>query len=371
MKSSIKNRGFATLAIAFVVLIVLTLTVLFTAEALINEQKITTNTYRSNLAFDTAQAGIEYGIKYIDTNRATVTDGQTVNGTLLNGSAYQITFNFIGGNKNTANVVSTGITQDGASTRTVKQAIKYYALTGTMPTNPIISRGKVELDGNANVKNLESSTTIISGGAVKIKGSATTELASGVSSNSSATRSDIIENNDAIAGMTDAQLQTNYAGAQLTSFQSSANYQYSGSGTTNYASDVNGKTGSIIYITQSSGTATINGSTTIGSATNPVILVIQGDVKINGNVTIYGNVYSTGNMELSGNLKLNGMALSMQGVQVGIGNTEIYGAIVSGGEYKITGSADLSYDSSILTSNNNALPGNYGRVAGGWQDLNN
>lgn len=365
------ERGYVVLAVCIVLLMVITLIALFTGQTLSTEAKIQGNTYRAFQAFNAAQAGLEYGINYAQTNGATITDGQVLTGTQADGSTYSAVLNFVGGTKTVLNVVSTGTSAGGGATRVIKELIKLAPISSSIPQNSVSSRGNVTLKNNATVNNLTGGTTIVSGGTVDIKNNAQTVLSSGVSSTASLTKSDVVENNSSLSGMTDTALQTLYTGMALTSFQSLAASSYTGTGSGDYTSAVSGQTGKIIYINQggSSGTITTGNNLTVGSATSPVIIVVIGNISLGNGLTIYGNIYATGNIDVGNNSTVNGLIFATGNLTLSQ-NSTVNGAVVAGGTTTFAANnIVINYSASVLNQNNQA-GSLYGKINGSWQDMN-
>lgn len=99
----------------------------------------------------------------------------------------------------------------------------------------------------------------------------------------------------------------------------------------------------------------------IGTAANPVLLVVQGDTTLNGTIHIYGLLYmfppppST----LVPKLKANG-------------NAHLHGAVFAQGgvDLQLTGGFVLEYDKDVLGNLKNSPSGRgLARVAGGWSDV--
>lgn len=371
MRLKNSSEGYVILATSLILLMVLTLVALFAGQSLSTEGKIAGNTYRSQQAFEAAQAGLEYGINFATTNKSTITDGQVLTGTLSNSSTYSVVLNFVGGNNTKLNIVSTGTCADGSASRIVKQIVKNSSSSITLPPNSVVSRGNVTLKNNASVSNTLGATTILTGGTVVINNNAQTVLASGVSSTSSSTKSDVVQNNSALAGTTDTGLQTTYAGMAFASFSALAGSSYSGTGSQDYSSSVSGQTGKIIYINQggSSGTVTTSNGLTIGSAANPVIVVVNGNLSLGNNLTIYGNLYVTGDINIGNNSTINGLVFGMGNTTVSQ-NVTVNGAVVSGGTTTFAANnIVINYNPTVLGANNQ-IGGNYGKVNGSWQDMN-
>ena len=103
------------------------------------------------------------------------------------------------------------------------------------------------------------------------------------------------------------------------------------------------------------GNITLNGGT-LGSATNPVTLVVNGDIELRGNMTAYGLFY------VAGATALENWAWS------GSGGATIYGAFISRGRFdNASGNMRLIYDPS-LWSNASQPVGRLVRVPGSWRD---
>lgn len=98
----------------------------------------------------------------------------------------------------------------------------------------------------------------------------------------------------------------------------------------------------------------------VGSANNSVVLVVDGDVKINGNVDFFGMLFARNDNPESSVDRVTGN-----------GNVKIVGSLVVEGNVKITGSIDLIYDNTGVSGN----PGGpispnvrFGKVSGSWLD---
>lgn len=228
------------------------------------------------------------------------------------------------------------------------------------------------MSNNATIRNLYGGTTIISGGALSMKNNAQTILASGVSSSSSGFKSDIVQNNASLKGLSDTNFQNTYAGMALTSFQSSANTKLTGSGSQNYSSQLSGKKGQIIYINQgSSGTVTVSNNITMGSSSSPIIIVVIGNVNFSNNVTLNGSVYATGNITLGNNTTMNGYVFALGNISLS-NNAIVNGATAAGGTTTAaSNNAAINYNPTNLSNVNGLMGGtDYGKIGGSWQDMN-
>jgi hypothetical protein len=100
------------------------------------------------------------------------------------------------------------------------------------------------------------------------------------------------------------------------------------------------------------GDLNVNSNVTIGSANDPIILVVDGDVHFNGTIQLYGVVYSTG----------------MTWDNTGGGGALIRGAAISEGNYTGNGTPDYFYDPNVLSRLRNTLT-SFVRVPGSWRDF--
>lgn len=356
-----KQNGAATLLITTIVMVCITLLVLFAANYGTFQQKMSANSNRNQQAYEAAEAGLEYGINYLKQNSATIlaspvsgfiqaySNISTNNVALANGAHYTITYTNPTANVYTIiKVSSTGTSDDNTASRTMSQLVAFGSILAKSPTNPLTVKGNISLGGSSNITNTENNNTIKSGGTVTISGSSETHTASG-GSNSSNLNSDVQQNVSSIANQSTTDYFASYFGVSAATVKSNANYTYSNLG--DYSSVLNGKTGSLIWIDQSSGTANIGSSTTIGTALSPVILVINGNLKISSSTQIYGLVFVVGTAT----------------VDI-VGSTTLTGGLVTTSDLSITGSSAITYSSTVLSTTQN-LMSYYAKIPGSWKDF--
>ncbi len=349
------ERGAATLLLTVVMLLTATLIVLFAASYSLMQQKIGANQYRNQKAYEAAEAGLEFGIVYLNQNSATIlanpvlgkipnfSNSSTTNVILGNGCQYSIVYsNPIAFNYQLILITSTGTSADGTGTKVIQQLVQFGSSFDNPPTNPMTIQGSVTLSGNAQVNNLTGSTTVITGSSLSMSGNADTNTATG-GSNAGHTGSDVQTNVASVASMNSAAFFAQYFAGGSAALKNSANYYY----TSNYA-NANGITGASIWVDQS---ASYGGNTTIGSSLSPVVLIVNGNLSVSGNFTVYGFVYVIGNFTSSGNAVVNG-SLAVTGTMTGSGNDQ------------------TNFNSTILNTLKQ-LPsiGYYGRVGGSWKDF--
>lgn len=362
------QSGGATFLTAVILLVVTTMIAIFAANITRNIDKEVGNQARARQAFAAAEAGMEFGISYLKQNYSTIiaspssghinfSNASITNVSQADGSKYSVVYtNPIANNYTLIAVTSTGTSADNSATRTAQQQIQSDSIIGNFGNSSIVSKGQIDVGGNATIQNTVSNQTILSGGDVSFSGSGHTVTSGGTMSNASGTGADVTQNSTTLSNMSNSDFFANYFGTTNTDTVKSqvVNY-YNNSSNTNYSATLNGKTGTSIWIDQTSGTtATINGNTTIGSAANPVLLVVNGNLSISGNVTIYGFIY----------------ILGTSNVDTLTGNITINGGLATTGNFNMTGSSQLTYDPTVLTnlSNQNSLR-YYAKAAGTWKDF--
>lgn len=358
-----KQRGAALLILAIILLLAMTGVIFMLAKQGLLSQKVTANEYRATQAFEAAEAGIEFGIVYLEKNRTTIvkdtnadgyidnySNSSTSNVALANGSKFTITYsNPTANDLSIVLITSVGTSSDGTSTREVRQLVKYTPTLVHFSNYPLVTKGNLTLSGSTLVQNTETNTTIQTGGTVNLNGGAKTVTSSGTSSTSSSTKSDISQNNSALYNQSLETFFTSYFGAPASSVQSSVANYYQNSSSTNYNSLLNGKNGTSIWIEQTGGQAVIDSTTVVGSINNPVLLIVNGDLKIAGSAQIFGYVFVTGTLTTTGSAYTTG------GVTVG-------GNVVDSGNFT------LSFSNTVL-NNVQQLIGSYGKIPGSWNDI--
>lgn len=367
-RSLLRHDGGATFLTAIILLVVSTMIVIFAADIGNLKTKAVANQERAKQAYSAAAAGMEYGIVYLNTNYTTITaspssgyinytTGAITNVTLANGARYSITYtNPVANNYDLIRITSAGSSSDGLATRTIRQVVRSRSIVTDYGNNPLLTKGNVSLSGSTEIENHETSETIQSGGTTTISGSALTDVGGGGGSSAGSIGPDITQNDTTLSGMSNSDLFKSYFGTtDMTTVKAMATNSYSNSSNTNYSSTLNGMTGKFIWIDQTGGTtATINGSTTIGSSSNPVLMVINGNFSVSGNVTIYGFIYIIGS----------------SGIDSITGNVNIIGGMVSTGNITMTGSTHLTYDTTVLNNmQTNTSRSSFAKVPGSWVDF--
>lgn len=361
-----QQNGAATLMMTLVLMVLSTMIIIFAANYGKLQSKAIANIQRNGQAYDAAQAGLEFGINYLQKNSTailanpvsghivTYSNSDVTNVSLPNGSKFSITYtNPTANDYDLILVSSTGSSDDSSSTRTVSQLVKFGSVLLNSPTKPLILKGAVNMGDDSEIINTENDYTIDSGSTINLDKKAVTIIASGVSSKKKKLKSDVTENDAALSGITSSDLFIDYFGLTSSLVKSSMLNQFTNSTSTDYSSQLNGLEGTSIWIDQTGGTATIKGTTTIGSSNNPVVLIINGNPSFQDSTTIYGYVYidNTSAVQLSGNVL-------------------IVGGLVATGAINLIDSAHIMYSSFVLDNLRNQSNLRYfAKVPGSWKDF--
>jgi len=208
-----------------------------------------------------------------------------------------------------------------------------FQLGSTTVTPAVVVGGNLSIANNTIIQNGSataqsnnfSGSTLISGGPTSINDSAITQINSSsglvTSSNSGGLAGDVMAN----AAITPSAMFALFFNQSESAVQASANQSYN-------SSNINGAVGQTIWIT---GAFNLTSSTTIGSPSSPVILIVNGNVALSGNVIIYGFLYVAGGNGLTTN-----------------STTSIIGGLAVEGAANLNGNTTVSYNSAILSQLN-------------------
>lgn len=362
-----KKQGASTLIIAIVLMVTSSLIILFAANYGQMQNKLTGNINRSAQAYEAAQAGLEYGINYLKTNAATITASPSggfisytnpslTNVTLANNSQFTVSYaNPIANNYLIMTVTSTGVSDDGSSTRVIRQQVKFGSVLLNTGTRAVTSKGVVTVSSNGEVINTATNQTILSAMNVTLSGSGETVTSSG-GSTAGNIGPDIQANNAALASTSVNNFFASFFGTTSTSnVKAQMAHTYSNSTDTDYSATLNGMNGTTIWIDQTNGTtASITGNTTIGTSTNPVLIIVNGSLSMVGNITVNGFIFIIGT----------------SGITTLTGNLAINGAIASSDTFNMSGNSQVSYDPTILKNlQNNPSISYWAKIPGSWKDF--
>lgn len=407
------QSGVVTLLTAVVILFMATILVIGVSRTTLMEQRISGNEIRKRQAFEAAEFGLSYGLNYLnakvafagnplgtttgnlwpqgaDKNNNNVADVIPVTTVTSNQNKYSVAFcspaqsvttitcpdapgaitctAATGIELSAPRIASCGWSDDGLSRVKITQGIGLTSGTPQPQTNPLVSKGTVNVQGSATVTNYFNNLSIWSGGPLSNIGnsgktfvrnptvvpppagtlpptppsscSATSDYVCATDKNS--TGPDVIDSDPTLANLTNDELFAAVIGTTESKYAESALSVAPGN-----VGQLSGFLGQAIFIT---GDLTDNMNFTLGSRDRPVVLVVDGNWSGGGNTTIYGIVYVRGNVALTG-------------------NKTIYGGATVEGNVSGTGSLDIIYDP-LVTSNAATGTGKPGLIPGGWRDWN-
>ncbi len=359
------QSGYALITTVIVILLAISITAFVTMKSMRYGQVEENNETNQQLAFQAAEAGLEYGIAYLLANRNIVladangdgfidgySDANLNNTAFGNNTTYKVTFiNPVVNNFGTIQVTSQGTANNGAATRSASQLVRVYPLVPTTPPAAFIAKGSIDFGGSVEVTVANAGgATIWSGEEVTLSGNAGTVGVGGVVSDKNVINTDVIQNDAGLDGLTDDQFFSGFFGKTKSEVQQSTDLVYNYSSDSNISATLDGVTGKSIWINQTSGEARMGSNATIGSATNPVVLIVNGSFKVTGNVTVFGMVYVIGDWDNSGS-----------------GNLTVNGSMVVEGDASATGSPNINYSASVLSQLSQI--GAFSKVAGSWRDF--
>jgi hypothetical protein len=385
--SPTKQRGAATLLVAVILLAVMTIGTFFANRSLILDQIVAGNYFRSARAQMAAEAGLEImnsrlmdktirdtiltssGSRYTGISTPTYSPNSAALGSTASFGG-QVTSTVSLANAATGSdlpfsklrITSLGCWDDSGnascspcsnacpSRAEISQIVAFRGgLTG-VPSAALTAKGNVDLGGSAiTITNTDANTnglTIHAGGTVSPHSDNNLQTLPGTPPLASVAPSD-----GELTSLSANDFFENFFGQSKASYRAGADEIISCSGVCN--SSVNGKTGKILWIdVPAGGSFNLNSTTTVGSATDPVILVVNGPIELRGSATVYGVVYST----------------AILWDNTGGGTSQIIGGAIAEGNFTANGTPNPTYDSTIL-STLSGLIGSYVKVPGTWRDF--
>lgn len=385
-----KQRGIGSLFVAVVLLILGTLLVITVSRTGLTEQRTVGNEFRRKQAFEAADAGLNQAFTQLSAAVRTNQDSPvTLDGNakytfafcshasagLCPGSPGAVTSCSPPDSAVTPRIISCGWSDDDLGRVRITQLVGVVPGLSVSPTNPLTSKGAVNVQGSATITNYFNNLTIWTGGALTSVGNSgktfirnpmdpvpsagTTPPAPPTSCQASTnyvcvtdkntTGPDIIAQDPTLFNVTN--LFKNYTGVE-----SVADY-ITQRNPIQVTSATSGTIPTLLASTNPRRRAIVinedlanNLNTTIGAADDPVVLIINGNWTGGGNTVVHGMVYVTGNVDLAG------------------GKT-VYGSMVVEGTVAGTGSLDIIFDpfGGNTVIENTAQPG---LMAGTWRDWN-
>lgn len=400
------QQGAITLLTALILLICITLVTLVASKTVLVETQISADNYRMAQAVAAANAAMDFGVGYFDNggfdqkiNATGAAGNDSVVDTFADMSytsgsqttTASLTFNNAAGtrcvaagstpNMKSGLITAVGRSDDDLAVRTISQCVGTIdVFGGNGPKQSLISRGAVGLTGNYQIINRFYNTTAWSGDAVNIGESASastymrpigtnesdytrTQLEDDDTSNAYTSQPvsdrnkgngvDTIASDPRLGSLTGDEFFNNFFYGDRTMMKEladSLDQVYS-------AADIGsaiGKTG-VVWV---DGNATMNGGT-YGTSTNPVILIIDGNLRATGNPDVNGLLYVTGQLDAAGTVGVLGSVI-----------VEGDPSMVPAGEDPVEGAGgvDLIYTPYTLDRSANPIKGTTTVISGSWRD---
>lgn len=384
------------------------------ASSVTTRQHVLQQSYQNMTSFQTAQAGLDYSIPYLTDNADTIGDGDGITVNLSGGNYFTLVFEFLDG-KNLIRVHSTGHAGDGSGSHAIEHIVHYIEGEKTiMPSYAVQARGELAMFNNADISDLSGSLyTARLGGDADLNHSASTTLSSGEASTRSGIGEDIVRFDTEILSSSDADLELAFLGIALATYLEATPTLTlpAQTGNYDYQADINGVVGETILITHSGGSANFGSLSYLGTATDPVILVVNldgagtfrmqnnteiygkvivnngtasiensavihgnlivdGNLQLGNNVTIDGDVIATGNVQMQNSSEVNGAVFALGDVNLE-NNVTINGALMSGGEITMKNSAQVIYnpENAAISIPGEKTATGYAKISGSWTDL--
>jgi len=314
------QSGGATLIMSMVVLFMVSLVAIVTAQIGAMEHRIAGNQYRAKQAYEAAQAGISDATRYLsrtdaisvgtpninnrtitlvdeagnNVNSKTLTSTDTANNT-VNISSYSATYSTITANNFDQLLVTVSSQSvDTGAVRQVTQQMNFRSILRRQPDAPVIARTNVNMSGTSSVTNGNNVAGGISDAAIWTGGSMANAPAINVPSGTGKMTSD-----GTLAGLsTDSFFQNFFRYDKATTLARST--------LVNCNPNCNETNASIQQIIANGGLLWVNGGGTLrlgqtgavslGTAAKPAILVMNNTtLRLEGGSTINGIVYVAGN----------------------------------------------------------------------------
>ncbi|VAW85227.1 hypothetical protein MNBD_GAMMA18-916 [hydrothermal vent metagenome] len=337
-----KQQGIATLMTSLILLFSITMISLFSARINIVETQIAANDYRSKIAYEAAQGGLEAALASLQLveNRRFFHDNSGVKGadgfidsadisqpsvTLANGARYHLSYaNPIQNDTSLIVVTVTGYSDDNMGIRTVTQTVQLLPLPINIPRSGLLVGG--------NEINMINSRNITQ--KVCDSGSVDPPEYNGIQSKYRLSD-----------GLTDPDtLFEKSFNTRKAALKNRANIINCSNCS---ASHFTGMEGGVAWI---EGDVRITGNGTIGTADKPILIIVNGNLTMAGNNTYNGLIYATGNHEIEG------------------GTSRVNGAVLVEKLFFAKGALCIDYNPDILNNVGKAV-GSIGKVAGSWRDF--
>lgn len=413
------QRGAATLLVVVVLFFILALVSAYASRTLIFEQRISANNQRATQAFEAAEAGIEFAVASLGAGRIDAACLPTPNtasntfrqryltqdgtgtfvasggqpalrptcmvlsaGTTCSCPAagapnlappvgisptFQLRFETGVGQPGAVRVVSKGcssigtqcysdatVTQPADAEAEVSVLLGLNSALATPPSAALTARGNVNLGGGAvTVSNADvpsGGITIDAGGTITNAGAAILRGLPGTPGTSSMQASD-----PSLSGLDADRLFVSLFGMDRATYRTQpavVRVNCGGNCALQIAQAVSANPGRVVWV---DGNATIDSNLVLGSAAEPVMLFVRGDLTVAANLQLTGLLY----------LHSAGGANTFA---VNAGSTTVIGAVVAEGALTTAGAPTVSFDPAVLRAISQTQ-GSLVRIPGSWRDF--
>lgn len=361
MKYTNKNKthGLVSIAMAIVFILISSVIMAISSSSTMMGVKIMNNSKYNDIAFDAAKAGLNYALADLNDNffsymnLASINSTNTVN--LGNNTSFTINYkNLSSGDNSLLLVTSTGKELNTNISKSMSQLFQFKSLLINPPELGAVAKGDVTLINRSNINSTTTVDTIWSSGVFSANGpqAYTTNIDSYPLPSSSAgnTNSDVIEGDSSLGALSTEQFVQNFFGTDIDGLKQIASEYYYSTTNTNYSSQLDGQKGKIIFIDQPSNNAELNQGITLGTADEPVILIVNGSFK------------------MSGFSEFHGLLLLTEKWVDKFDYGEINGTVIVNGDIKLKGNAAINYDPNVMSKISNNF-GLYSKVPGSWKDF--
>jgi Tfp pilus assembly protein PilX len=406
-----QQRGAGALVAVVLLYAAMAFIVVFTNRNLIFEQKMSANQYRSTMAMEAAEAGLEWATTMLNKPGRVGTncrDGASTDATFRNkyltfnstsktwtvsapsaviaacttsqsgtewscncptaGTAPSVTAPAVGGYKpsfavafvtnsttRSVDLVSYGCTSpitssvcSGDGAATVRVTMANVSALATAPGAPLTARGSVSI-GNAalGVQNGDPSTAGVTVNAGMGIDASNLRITSTPGTPPLTT---LVGNDDSLRNSSEEQMFQTFFGQPKDTWRDSvADVRITCPCTETTIENALANNYRKLWL---DGNLVTNSNSTLGSVNDPFILIVNGTIEMRGDIAMYGVAYST----------------AMTWNNTGGGNALLVGAAISEGNYTGNGTPDYFYDPRVM-NNLTDIPGRFVRVPGSWRDF--
>ncbi len=324
-----KQTGMATLLVSVVLLAVMSVMAIYTSRSSLMELTLTNNAYRAKQAAEAAEAGLDFALAYYlqggaDQNNDNAADTLTVPTSLTGGKRVSVAFCDPSSTLTNClpptslgrlRIIATGYSDDDTAVSRVGVLVSEENFLTVNPKATLTAKGATSatLNGNLTVINNMGSTTIWTGTDISaMTGSFETKININGADNQISSEKvgskfyvgpDVVYNDQSLKNLSLADYFEQMTGRPQSEMAALADIRISGTATLPAATAANDYLGGkVIYVDK----ATFDPNTNLGTATKPVILIVNGAFELNGSNTIHGVVIANSLNKANGNARING-----------------------------------------------------------------